>query len=469
MPRTRPGVGALLLMAGKGTRFKSELAKVLHPILGRPMGAYALDATIAAGIAERVLVVGHQADAVAAAFPGESTALQAEQRGTGHAVKIGLKKLPKECSTVVVINGDSPLLIPDTLIALLKAHTKKKAACSVVVTNPEDPTGLGRVLLDAKDRVLGIVEERDCTPEQRMIGTVNTGCYAFERVLLEKMLKKLGTSNAQGEEYLTDVPKLLVQAGHLVQAVHDVDSFGLMPNNRAELAMAAAELQFRILDSLYDLGVSLPEPDQVYIEPSVVIEPDAIIWGGTHLRGATRIGAGAVIGPHSELTDAVIGPGAKIRQSVIDHATVGAGTTIGPFAHLRGGATIGANVRIGNFVEIKKSTLGDGAKAPHLSYIGDATIGPRSNVGAGSITCNYDGIHKHPTTIGADVFVGSNSILVAPVSLGDGSQTAAGSVITHDVPPGHIAFGRARQENKPPRVLDAIRSRQRGETKGSDS
>jgi len=466
MPRTRPGVGALLLMAGKGTRFRSELPKVLHPILGQPMGAYALQATIAAGIGTRVLVVGHQADAVKAAFPAERTALQTEQRGTGHAVKVGLKALAKDCSTVIVINGDSPLLQVATLDTLLKQHKRTKAACTVVVTIPDDPTGLGRVLLDERDQVLGIVEEKDCTPEQRLVTTVNTGCYAFDRVLLEKMLKKLATGNAQGEEYLTDVPRLLMEAGHRVLACHDQDSFAIMPNNRAELAIAAAELQYRILDQHFAAGVSFPQPDLVYIEPSVSIDPDATIWGGSYLRGSTHIGTGAVIGPGSDLTDARVGAGCRIRQSVIEDATLGPGTTVGPFAHLRGGASIGAKVRIGNFVEIKKSQLGDGAKAPHLSYIGDATVGERSNIGAGTITCNYDGIAKHPTTIGQDVFIGSDSILVAPVVIGDGSQTAAGSVITQDVPPGHIAFGRARQENKPPKVLNAIRHRQRGPKKG---
>ncbi|MEO7994150.1 MAG: bifunctional UDP-N-acetylglucosamine diphosphorylase/glucosamine-1-phosphate N-acetyltransferase GlmU [bacterium] len=461
MPRTRPGVGAILLMAGKGTRLKSDIAKIMHPLLGHPMGAWVLEACRNAGIGSRVLVIGHQADTVAAAFPDEITALQAEQKGTGHAVKIGLKKLSAEATMVLVINGDTPLLTPTTLANILAVHKKRRAACTLAVTVADDPTGLGRVEIDDRDNIEAMIEHQDCTPEQQLNPLVNAGCYVFDRPLLEKYLKKLSTKNAQGEEYLTDVPTMLRKAGETVVAYIDGQSFGVMPNTRADLAHAAALLQFRVVDELYAAGVSIPQPDDVYIEPQVQIAADAVIWGGTYLRGKTVIEAGAVIGPCADITDSVIRKGATVRYSVVAQSEIGAGTTVGPYAHVREHARVGAKARIGNFVELKKSTLADGVKAGHLTYLGDATIGANTNIGAGTITCNYDGVNKHPTTIGREVFIGSNASLVAPVTIGDGAMTAAGSTITKDVPPEALAFGRARQENHPPQVLKALQAKQR--------
>lgn len=461
MARPLPGTGAILLMAGQGTRFLSALPKVLHPVLGQPMGGWALAAIQQARIGNRVLVVGYRADLVTASFPTERTALQKVQKGTGNAVKAGLSALPKDCTTVVVVNGDSPLLEAESITALLKHHKKTKAACTIAVTWAQDPTGLGRVFTDERGRVEAIIEERDCTPEQRGMHLVNTGCYVFDRALLARYLKRLGTANAQGEELLTDIPKMLTEDRFPVQAIEDATSFAVMPNTRADLAMAGLILQDRILDKLYTAGVSIPEPDRVYIEPGVRIGADTIIWGGSYLRRGAVIGRGCTIGPHADITGGRIADEVTVRYAVLDDVTVGQGTTIGPYAHLRGGAKVGAKARIGNFVEVKHSTLADGVKASHLSYLGDATIGQRTNIGAGTITCNYDGVGKHPTDIGADVFVGSDSILVAPVTIGAGSLIAAGSVITEDVPAGHMAFGRARQENKPPRVLEAVKARQR--------
>ena len=448
-----PDIQAVVLAAGKGTRMKSARAKVLHPALGVPMLEHVVRALQAAGAAPVTVVVGHQAEAVEAAFAGRGLEFvrQDPPLGTGHALQVAGPRLGRGRGTVVVVNGDLPLLRPETLTALLEAHAKSGAAATLLTVALDDPGAYGRVLRDADGSVRAIVEAKDATPEERAVREINAGLYAFEREALLPALERLKPQNAQGEYYLTDVVALLREAGARVGAVAAEDpGEALGVNTVEELAETARLLRLRRARALMAAGASIEDPGSTHIGLDVVVEADAVVRPYSFLEGRTVVRTGAVVGPFVRLVDAEIGPGAQ----VLDHCflrecVVGPAATVGPFAHIRPETTIGARAKVGNFVELKKTTLGEGSKAPHLSYIGDATVGAGVNIGAGTITCNYDGTHKHPTRIEAGAFIGSDTTLVAPITVGENAYVAAGSAITEDVPAGALALGRARQVVKP--------------------
>jgi bifunctional UDP-N-acetylglucosamine pyrophosphorylase/glucosamine-1-phosphate N-acetyltransferase len=446
-------VQAVVLAAGKGTRMKSARAKVLHPALGVPMLEHVVRALQAAGAAPVTIVVGHQAEAVEAAFAGRGLRFvrQDPPLGTGHALQVASGALGAGGGTLLVVNGDLPLLRTETLDALLAAHREGGAAATLLTVELDEPGAYGRVLRDGDGGVRAIVEAKDATPDERAVREINAGLYAFERDALAPALRDLKPQNAQGEYYLTDVVGLLRQAGHRVGAYVAADAGeALGVNNAEELADTSRLLRRRRNRALMAAGASIEDPDSTHIGLDAVVEADAVIRPYTFLEGRTVVRAGASVGPFARLVDSEIGPGAQVLDHcVLRECAVGAGATVGPFAHIRPDTRIGAKAKVGNFVELKKTTLGDGSKAPHLSYIGDATVGPGVNIGAGTITCNYDGTHKHPTHIEAGAFIGSDTTLVAPVTVGENAYVAAGSAITEDVPAGALALGRARQVVKP--------------------
>jgi bifunctional UDP-N-acetylglucosamine pyrophosphorylase/glucosamine-1-phosphate N-acetyltransferase len=446
------GFSILILGAGKATRFKSAYPKLLHPLAGRPMGEYVLSAATKAG-AERVyMVIGHQAEAMRKAFtrPGVEFIEQKEQLGTGHALMVARPELETCPSGVVVaLVGDVPRLQPETLSALVAAHRQERAACTILSMRVENPTGYGRIVRAGGMRVRAIVEEKVATAAQKKIREVSSGILCFSRPPLLAHLGELSCANAQKEYLLTDLIEIFNRKRLKVAAFEAPGDEALGINDRVQLAeMGKALRRARAIHWMKE-GVTLTDPETTYIDEDVVIGPDTVIEPGVSLRGRTRVGSGCRLEPYSTLTDSVLADGVTVRQScVITNSEVGAGVTVGPFAHLREGAVIQAGARIGNFVEVKKSTVGQGAKALHLTYLGDATVGARANIGAGTITCNYDGEKKNPTIIGEDVFIGSGNMLVAPVSIGNGSYTAAGSTITEDVPPESLAIERVPQVNK---------------------
>ena len=446
------GFSILILGAGKATRFKSEYPKLLHALAGRLMGEYVLRAATTAG-AERVyLIIGHKAEEMRKAFarPGLEFIEQKEQLGTGHALMVARPELEQCPSGVVVaLVGDVPLLRPETLSALVAAHRKERAACTILSMRVHNPTGYGRIVRAAGKRVRAIVEEKDATAAQKKIREVSTGILCFSRLPLLAHLGELTPANAQKEYLLTDLIEIFNRHRLKVGAFEAPAEEAVGINDRAQLAEVGKTLRLRKAIAAMKEGVTLTDPEATYIDEDVVIGPDTVIDQGVSLRGRTRLGSGCRLEPYSTITDSILADGVTVRQScVITDSEVGAGVAIGPFAHLRMGAVIEADARVGNFVEIKKSTIGPGAKAQHLTYLGDATVGARANIGAGTITCNYDGENKHPTTIEDEVFIGSGNMLVAPVRIGKGSYTAAGSTITEDVPPDSLAIGRGRQVNK---------------------
>lgn len=438
---------AIVLAAGKGTRMKSDLPKVLHQVCGLPMVEHVVRALRGAGVERVVVVVGHGGEAVQAALGNAvEYAWQHEQLGTGHAVRCAAATLEGFDGPVVVASGDTPLVDAPTMASLLKAHGEN--AVTVATSMLDDPTGYGRIVRDADGRPCRIVEQKDATDEQRRIREVNSGLYAFDGPTLFRLLPRLRDDNAQREYYLTDLVAMAAVDG-LTVAAQLADPILLAGvNDRWQLADVESSLRRSILRRHALNGVTLRDPATTYVEADVQIGPDVTIEPGCHLLGLTTVGAGARLGPNTVLRDAQIGDGAKVQLSVVEASAVGEGSKVGPFAHLRGGSGVGPYGRIGNFVELKNTELGERVAAAHLTYLGDATVGARTNVGAGTITCNYDGFAKHRTTIGADVFVGSQSTIVAPIVIGDGAMLAAGSTITDSVPPGAGAFGRARQETK---------------------
>jgi bifunctional UDP-N-acetylglucosamine pyrophosphorylase / glucosamine-1-phosphate N-acetyltransferase len=443
---------SVVLAAGKGTRMKSALPKVLFPLCGRPLCAWPVDAARAAG-ADVVVVVGHGADQVKARlaelYPDGrvTTALQAEQKGTGHAVMQALPALAGYDGTVLLLYGDTPLVTADGLRAL--AEKKGAAPLALWTTRLPDPTGYGRILRDDQGRLIRIVEQKDASDVERRIDEVNPGIYAVDAAFLRRALSSLTTQNAQGEYYLTDLIEIARREGHDVVTL-TVDAESTMGvNDRAQLAEAGAVLRRRVARRLMIDGVSIVDPASVYVDAGVQVDADAVLEPGVSLRGATRIGAGAIVGHGSVLVDTVVAAGARVQPySVCEGAVVGVNAVVGPFSRLRPGADVGEEAHVGNFVEVKKTRLGKGAKANHLAYLGDSDVGAKTNIGAGTITCNYDGYGKYGTTIGEGVFVGSNSTLVAPLVLGDGAYVAAGSTVTKDVAPDALAIGRGKQENK---------------------
>jgi bifunctional UDP-N-acetylglucosamine pyrophosphorylase/glucosamine-1-phosphate N-acetyltransferase len=447
-----PSRTVVVLAAGEGKRMKSATPKMLHPLLGRTLLGHVLNAAAAARADRTIVVVGHKADQVRAHLgqiaPAAAPVLQAEQKGTGHAVRIALEAVPDTSGTVVVLNADVPLLRPETVEALIGAHEQGQVGATVLAAEVPDPKGLGRIVRDAAGNLERIVEERDASPEQRAIREINAGIYAFDAALLREALGKLSTDNDQGEEYLTDVFGLLAAVGHPVGVFVAVDAEDTRGGNaRAELAALRARLRDRVNTAWMRSGVSILDPATTWIDVTVSLAPDAVIDQNSQLQGATTVAAGAVVGPDTTLVDATVGEGATVLRAHVLGAQIGPDATVGPYSYLRPGTRLGRKAKVGGFVETKNAELGDGAKVPHLSYVGDASIGARANVGAGTIFANYDGVNKHRTTVGEAAFVGSDTVLIAPVEVGPGAYVAAGSAVTKDVPAGSLAVTRASQRN----------------------
>ena len=437
-------IGAVVMAAGQGTRMKSALPKVVHEIAGRPLIAWVLDALAGVKVDHTVVVVGHGADRVKAILPpGCVTALQREQHGTGHATQVGLRTLDKSCDTVIVLSGDTPLLERDLIQSVVRAHRRAKRAATLVSTRLDDPARYGRVIRDGSG--VRVVEARDASRAELAVDEINAGLYVFDRKELERALRKVGRDNAQGEAYLPDaLPHMTGQVGVFVAADPDIV---LGVNSRAELAECGAIIQDRLRGALMLGGVAMPDPEAVYVDADVTVGADTILYPGTHLHGATRIAGGCRIGPNVVVHDCAIGEGSQAVFAHMSDSRIGAGCQIGPFAYLRPGVDVEDGAKIGTYVEVKNTRVGKKSKVPHLSYIGDTDIGDGTNIGAGNITANYDGFRKHRTTIGAGVKTGSDCVMVAPVTIGDKAMTAAGSIITHDVPEGALGIARARQQN----------------------
>jgi len=445
-----PAPTVVLLAAGEGTRMRSSLPKVLHPICGRPMILWPLLAARDAG-AERVIVVDNPKRLLAEHLPeGTETAVQEQPRGTGEAVSAAAAHVDPS-APVLVINGDMPLITGDAIAAVFAAHAEQRAAATLASMELDDPSGYGRVIRGADGAVERVAEtkaEGDATAEELAIREVNAGLYVFDGGALLAALDSLGEDNAQGERYLPDVLPVLLAAGKTVQACPLPDpDLALGVNDRVDLARVTRLAQQRIHRAHQRAGVTIVDPASTLIHATVAIGEDTTIEPSTFLRGRTRIGARCTVGPLSTVIDSVLGDGVTVRHSYLDAATAADGVAIGPFTYLRPDAVLHENAKAGTFVEIKNSNVGAGSKVPHLSYVGDTDIGEGSNLGAGTITANYDGRRKHRTTIGSRVKISVDTSLVAPVTVGDDAYTAAGSVITDDVPPGALGVARQRQKN----------------------
>ncbi|MGX6606904.1 bifunctional UDP-N-acetylglucosamine diphosphorylase/glucosamine-1-phosphate N-acetyltransferase GlmU [Micromonosporaceae bacterium Da 78-11] len=442
----------VVLAAGEGKRMKSATPKMLHPLLGRTLLGHVLTAAGAARAEQTIVVVGHQADRVTEHLveiaPAAVPVLQAEQNGTGHAVRIALAAVPEATGTVVVLNADVPLLRPETVAGLIEAHEAGARGATVLAAEVGDPTGLGRIVRDAAGGLERIVEERDASTEVRRIREINAGIYAFDLASLREALSKLSTDNDQGEEYLTDVFGLLATAGNPVGvfvAPDAVETLGC--NDRAELARLRALLRDRVNEAWMRAGVSILDPATTWIDVTVALSPDAQIDQNSQLLGATSVGASAIIGPDTTLIDTTVAEGAVVLRTHSIGAEIGPDATVGPFSFLRPGTRLARKAKVGGFVETKNAELGEGAKVPHLSYVGDASIGAKANIGAGTIFANYDGVNKSRTVVGEAAFVGSDTVLIAPVEIGAGAYVAAGSAIAKDVPAGNLGVTRAPQRN----------------------
>lgn len=441
---------AIILAAGKGTRMKSKLYKVLHPVAGKPMVEHILNRVIETQPAEIVTVVGHGAEMVKEKLGSCSKyALQAEQLGTGHAVLQAAGILKGKAGTTLVISGDTPLLTKETLNNLFEYHDRKNASATILTAHAEDPAGYGRIIRDHVGIVDRIVEQKDATIEEAKVQEINTGTYCFDNIKLFDALEKIGTDNVQGEYYLTDIIEILKGEGENVAAYLTPDfeeSMGV--NDRAALAKADAIMRQRISRMHMMNGVTIIDPLTTYIDDGVVIGADTVIEPGVSIKGNTVIGEDCVIGAHSRITDSTIDDEVVITNSTIEESIIRKGADIGPYAHLRPKAVIGEKAHIGNFVEVKKATIGAETKVGHLTYVGDAVLGSEINVGCGVIFVNYDGKSKHQTVVGDRSFIGSGTVLVSPLVLGEYAITAAGSTITEDVPAQALGIGRARQVNK---------------------
>ena len=436
---------------------KSSTPKVLHEICGRSLVGHVVSAARELEPEHLTVVVGHGRDQVTAHLkeiaPEVSCAVQQEQRGTGHAVRAALETLAAEgvrpTGTTIVTCGDTPLLTGATLRRLAEVHSTEGNAVTVLTAEVPDPTGYGRIVREEHGgAVRAIVEHRDATDSQRAIREINTGVFAFDTRLLADALGKLRTDNSQGEEYLTDVLGILRQAGHRVGAALAADHREIVGiNNRVQLAEARALLNRRLLEEAMLAGVTVVDPASTWIDVTVTYEPDAVVHPGTQLLGNTHLGAHSEVGPHTRLTDTTVGEGATVSHTVAVEAVIGPQATVGPYAYLRPGTRLGPKSKAGTYVEMKNAEIGEGTKVPHLSYVGDATVGDHTNIGAATVFVNYDGVNKHHTTIGSHCRTGADNMLVAPVTIGDGAYTAAGSVITRDVPPGSLAVARGQQRN----------------------
>jgi bifunctional UDP-N-acetylglucosamine pyrophosphorylase/glucosamine-1-phosphate N-acetyltransferase len=435
-----PPIFAAVLAAGKGTRMRSNRAKVLHTICGVPMVNYAIAALEPVGPQETLVVVGHQADEVKAVLPrGVVPVLQEEQKGTGDAVRVALEAVEEEEGVLLVVNGDGPLISGRTLVELVERHRAAGVGATVLVAELEDATGLGRVTEDAG--VVRIVEEKEATEVERDIRLVNLGLYAFELSEIRRALELVGMENSQGELYLTDALEIIGRKSRAVTYRVKNPKEANLVNDRAQLAKAEEIVRRRILDAHMRAGVTVRDPVSTHIEASVEIGRDTIILPGTLLRGETKIGSDCVIGPSADLLDTVVGDGALVEHSVGRGATIGIGVSVGPYAYLRPGTVLGEASKVGAYCELKNTKVGAESKVPHLSYVGDTEIGEGANLGAGTITANYDGKNKHRTRIGDGVFTGINSNLIAPINVGESAYIGAGSVVNKDVPPGKLAVG----------------------------
>jgi bifunctional UDP-N-acetylglucosamine pyrophosphorylase/glucosamine-1-phosphate N-acetyltransferase len=438
--RENSPIFAAVLAAGKGTRMKSNRAKVLHTICGVPMVNYAIAALEPIETQKTLVVVGHQADEVREILPpGADPVLQEEQKGTGDAVHVALEAIGEEEGTLLVVNGDGPLISHRTLAGLIARHRSAGVGATVLVAKLDDPTGLGRVTEDAG--VVQIVEERDATEAEKKIDLVNLGLYAFELKEIRRALKLVDVENDQGELYLTDALKIIGEKSRAVTfRLKDLEEANLV-NDRAQLARAEEILRRRILDAHMRAGVTVRDPASTHIEATVKIGRDTVVLPGTILRGETVIGSDCVIGPSTDLLDTAVDDGALVEHSVGRGVVVGAGAAVGPYAYLRPGTVLGEVSKVGAYCELKNARVGDSSKVPHLSYVGDAWIGRRVNLGAGTITANYDGQSKHHTAIGDGVFTGINTNLIAPLTVGENAYIGAGSVVNKDIPPGKLAVG----------------------------
>lgn len=438
----------VILAAGLGTRMKSSLAKALHHLAGLPLVEHVLHAASGVDPHAVVLVLGHQADRVreAVASFDPQIVLQQEQLGTGHAVLQARQAIARAEGPVMILCADTPLLTHTTLRSLITEHERARAAVTIITAAANDPFGYGRVVRD-RTGVSKIVEEKDATPAQRKITEVNAGIYCFEKEFLLGSLERLGRNNAQGEYYLPDLIALARKNKRKVSAFRCTDALEVLGvNTRKDLALAEAVLRDRINSAWMLAGVTMTDPDTTFISAQATIGRDTVLYGSLRIEGRTRIGEGCVVGPGSRIVDSSLGNTVTVKDScLIEESDIAPGAAIGPFAHLRPGSVIGERARIGNFVEIKKSTIGEGSKANHLSYIGDATVGKDVNIGAGVITCNYDGFRKYRTVIEDGVFIGSDAQLVAPVTIGKDALVAAGATITKNVPADALAISRAPQ------------------------
>jgi bifunctional UDP-N-acetylglucosamine pyrophosphorylase/glucosamine-1-phosphate N-acetyltransferase len=452
-PQSSPAVTAVVVLAaGQGTRMRSATPKVLHALGGRSLLGHVLAAVEPLGAARTAVVVGAGREAVeehlAGIAPDALPVVQEEQRGSGHAAAVGLEALDGADGAVLIVNGDAPLLRAATVADLVATHREDRNALTVLTAVVDDPTGLGRIVRDAAGNLERIVEERDASAGQRRIREINAGIYAFDAASLREALSKLSTDNDQGEEYLTDVFGLLAAGGDPVGvfvAPDAVETLGC--NDRAELARLRALLRDRVNEAWMRSGVSILDPATTWIDVTVTLSPDAEIDQNSQLLGATSVGAGAIVGPDTTLIDTTVAEGAVVLRTHSIGAEIGPEATVGPFSFLRPGTRLARKAKVGGFVETKNAELGEGAKVPHLSYVGDASIGAKANIGAGTIFANYDGVKKSRTTVGEAAFVGSDTVLIAPVEVGPGAYVAAGSAVAKDVPAGNLGLTRSPQRN----------------------
>lgn len=442
----------IILAAGEGTRMCSATPKVLHEICGRTLLGHVLAAADPLKADRTLVVVGSPRDRVAELLRSEAPdvqpVVQADQNGTGHAVRLAMQAIPDVAGTVLVLPGDAPLLTTELLATLIEQHVGEEDAATLLTAVLADPTGYGRVIRDSSGAVTRVVEHRDAIPAELDVTEVGTSVYAFEATLLRAALGQIGTDNVQSEEYLPDTIGLLVADGYAVGAVRAPDSRATQGvNDRVQLAAARRRLRDRLLERWMRDGVTVVDPQTTWVDVGVRIERDAVVYPSTQLLGRTRIGTGAQVGPECTLLDTAVGEGARVIRAHCDGADVGADATVGPYAYLRPGTRVGRGAKVGTFVEVKNSDLGEGAKVPHLTYVGDASIGEGTNIGASSVFVNYDGVAKHRSAIGAHARTGADNMFVAPVSVGDGAYTAAGTVVIDDVPPGAMAVSRSPQRN----------------------
>lgn len=440
-------LASVILAAGKGTRMKSKVPKVLHEICGSSMLSYVLDSVAAAGVEQKIVVAGYGAELVAQEVAGKAqVVLQAEQLGTAHALLQARPLLEDFNGQILVLCGDTPLIEPATLSRLVESHRASGTAATVLTAEVVDPTGYGRIIRDGQGMVKSIVEQKDASPQELNVHEINTGIYCFESAGLFDALAKVTPANAQGEYYLTDIIKSYAAEGRTIGAVllsDQAEAAGV--NDRVQLAEVERVFRSRVLLELMRSGVTVVDPQSTFIDRGVRIGRDTVIYPFTIIEGKTTIGEDCVIGPDTRLVDSEVGSGVTIKNSIVLESYIQDRCSIGPFSYLRPETRLGQDVKVGDFVEIKKSDIGNGSKVPHLSYVGDATLGSKVNIGAGTITCNYDGQKKWPTHIGDRAFIGSNTNLVAPVKVGAGATTGAGSTITKDVPDGALGLERAQQ------------------------